>query len=40
MTLTEHCHITGNCIQHKFEIGTSKISMGLYLRLKTRIGPP
>jgi len=36
----EHCHITGNSIQHMFEIGPPKISMGLHLRLKRRFGPP
>jgi len=27
-------------MQHKFEIGPSKVSMGLYLRLKRRFGLP
>ena len=32
--------LTGNWIQHSFEIGPSKQSMSVYLRLKRRIGPP
>jgi len=39
MTLTKHCHTTGNWIQQKLKIGPSKISVGLYLQLKRRIGP-
>jgi len=34
------CYVSSSWIQHKFEMGPTKISMGLWLQSKGQFGPP